>query len=100
VDSPSSAVHSSKDQARPTVSKYLGNKECEWNRVSERKGPLTLLELPVDILRLIVKEASPAASVRPSVYSCCRYDANERESHLDHTHQRPHLARAHQFYLP
>lgn len=55
--SPSTSV-SSRDQNRTTVSKYLKGKEREWNKVSDRKGPLTLLELPVDILRLIVKEVS------------------------------------------
>lgn len=52
-----------RDQTRSTVSKYLGGKEQEWKAVSERKGPLTLLELPVDILRLVVKEVcSPTPS--------------------------------------
>jgi hypothetical protein len=44
------------EQSRSAVSKFLKGKEEEWKAVSERKGPLTLLELPVDILRLIVKE--------------------------------------------
>jgi hypothetical protein len=54
----SSTSISARDSTRPTVSKYLKDKEREWNKVAERKGPLTLLELPVDILRLIIKEAS------------------------------------------
>jgi hypothetical protein len=58
VDSSTATTNTSRDQSRPTVSKYLKDKERLWNQVSERKGPLTLLELPVDILRLIVKEAS------------------------------------------
>ncbi len=58
MDSSASTLNASRDQSRPTVSKYLKDKEREWNKVSERNGPLALLELPVDILRLIVKEAS------------------------------------------
>lgn len=57
ADCSTSAVNPSRDQSLPTVSEYLKDKEREWSRTSERKGPLTLLELPVDILRLIVKEA-------------------------------------------
>ena len=42
------------------ISKFLKGKEREWEAVSQRKGPLTLLELPVDVLRLIVKEVRRA----------------------------------------
>jgi hypothetical protein len=45
------------DRASKTVSGYLGEKGEEWKALYEKKRPLTLLELPVDILRLIVKEA-------------------------------------------
>ncbi|KAK3336576.1 hypothetical protein B0T19DRAFT_43299 [Cercophora scortea] len=38
------------------VSQYLKGKDQQWKAIYERKGPLTLLELPIDILRLIVKE--------------------------------------------
>jgi len=57
VDSSTSAVNTPRDQSRAAVSRYLKDKEEEWNKVPERTGPLNLLELPVDILRLIVKEA-------------------------------------------
>ncbi|KAI7929862.1 F-box domain-containing protein [Pyricularia oryzae] len=43
-------------QATSTVTKLLKEKGKEWDQLASRKGPLTLLELPVDILRLIVKE--------------------------------------------
>ncbi|KAL2756236.1 hypothetical protein ACRALDRAFT_1056956 [Sodiomyces alcalophilus JCM 7366] len=36
--------------------KLLRGKEQEWNAVSRRTGKLTLLELPLDVLRLIVNE--------------------------------------------
>jgi hypothetical protein len=55
VDTPTPSLFA-RDQTRSAVSKFLGGKEQEWKAVTERKGPLTLLELPVDILRLIVKE--------------------------------------------
>ncbi len=36
--------------------KYWKGKQREWAVLSKRKGPLTLLELPIDVLRLIVNE--------------------------------------------
>jgi hypothetical protein len=39
------------------MSKYLGDKNEEWAAVS-RKSPLNLLDLPVDILKEIVREVS------------------------------------------
>ena len=42
------------------VSEYLKGKDQQWKELYEKKRPLTLLELPVDILRLIVKEAGQA----------------------------------------
>ncbi|KAK3939125.1 hypothetical protein QBC46DRAFT_153068 [Diplogelasinospora grovesii] len=44
------------DKTSKIVSKYLKGKDQQWKALYERKRPLTLLELPVDILRLIVKE--------------------------------------------
>lgn len=54
-DAPSTSM-SARDQTRSAVAKYLGGREQEWKAVSARKGPLNLLELPLDILRLIVNE--------------------------------------------
>jgi hypothetical protein len=39
------------------VSEYLKEKDQQRRAIYQRKRPLTLLELPVDILQLIVKEA-------------------------------------------
>lgn len=50
------------DRTTSTISKFLKGKEREWDALSQRKGPLTLLELPVDILRLIVKEVNRRSS--------------------------------------
>lgn len=38
------------------ISNLLKDKEQEWTAVVERKGPLRLLDLPVDVLKEIVKE--------------------------------------------
>jgi hypothetical protein len=43
---------------RKKLSKLLKGKEEEWAAVAQRKGPLRLLDLPMDILKEIVKEAS------------------------------------------
>ncbi|KAF2760753.1 hypothetical protein EJ05DRAFT_435194 [Pseudovirgaria hyperparasitica] len=47
----------SEDQ-RPkgSISRLLKGKEKEWNEVAEKRGPLTLLDLPVDILKEIVHQ--------------------------------------------
>lgn len=44
---------------RKKLSKLLKDKEREWTAVYERDGPLRLLDLPMDILKEIVKEVSP-----------------------------------------
>lgn len=46
------------DQPSTTMSKYMKDKQHGWDKVSDREGPLRLLDLPVDVLGLIVKEAS------------------------------------------
>lgn len=42
--------------ARTRISDLLKDKEQEWTAVAEKKGPLRLLDLPVDVLKEIVKE--------------------------------------------
>lgn len=42
----------------PNLSKLLRGKGREWEAIKAKPRPLQLLDLPVDILRLIVKEAS------------------------------------------
>jgi len=42
--------------ARAKISNLLKDKEQEWRAVAERKGPLRLLDLPMDVLKEIVKE--------------------------------------------
>lgn len=74
TDTSSSNSVTARDQAQSNVSQYLKNKGQEWNMASERKGPLTLLDLPVDILRLIIKEVclalNPQRHHRHVPYSC------------------------------
>jgi hypothetical protein len=42
--------------SRKTISKVLKGREHEWESVPRRQGPLKLLDLPVDVLKEIVKE--------------------------------------------
>ncbi|KAB5581083.1 F-box domain-containing protein [Coniochaeta sp. 2T2.1] len=63
VDSSTSAVNTPRDQSRTAVSRYLKDKEEEWNKVADRNRPLTLLELPVDILRLIITHTNDLTSL-------------------------------------
>lgn len=44
------------EQCSSVISEYLRSKDPYWDNVQERTEPLNLLELPVDVLRLIVKE--------------------------------------------
>jgi hypothetical protein len=44
--------------ARTKISNLLKDKEQEWAAVAERKGPLRLLDLPMDVLKEIVKEVN------------------------------------------
>ncbi|KAF2144765.1 uncharacterized protein K452DRAFT_296160 [Aplosporella prunicola CBS 121167] len=39
---------------REAISKLLNGKEQEWNSIAQKKAPLQLLDLPVDILRGII----------------------------------------------
>ena len=43
--------------ARSSISNLLKDKEQEWASLAEKTGPLQLLDLPMDILKEIVKEA-------------------------------------------
>jgi hypothetical protein len=45
--------------ARTKISNLLQDKEQEWTAVAEKKGPLQLLDLPMDVLKEIVKEVRP-----------------------------------------
>jgi hypothetical protein len=55
------ATHGATDQrcgnTKQVMSKYLGQKEDERAAVS-RDGPLNLLDLPVDVLKEIIREVS------------------------------------------
>ena len=42
--------------AKTKISNLLKDKEKEWTAVAARKGPLRLLDLPMDVLKEIVKE--------------------------------------------
>ena len=43
---------------RTKISNLLKDKEQEWTAVVKKKGPLQLLDLPLDVLKEIVKEVS------------------------------------------
>lgn len=53
------------------ISEYLKSKDPDWeNADQQRTEPLTLLDLPVDILRLIVKEASQTHTLASHPVPC------------------------------
>lgn len=47
---------------RTKISSLLKDKEQEWASVVEKKGPLRLLDLPMDVLKEIVKEVTSPKS--------------------------------------
>lgn len=53
-----SEVASNDAGVRRKLSKLLRGKEAEWTAVVQKDRPLQLLDLPMDILREIVKEVS------------------------------------------
>lgn len=61
--SPSEKVESAGMDARSKISNLLKEKEQEWTSVVEkRNGPLRLLDLPMDILKEVVKEVDDKSS--------------------------------------
>jgi len=59
-------VHQAHPTAKDIVSRTLKGKEKEWAAVAEKKRPLQLLDLPVDILREIVGHVSLQTIPSPS----------------------------------
>lgn len=47
-----------REQPIPSISRLLKGKEHEWKIVTAKPGPLHLLDLPVEVLRLVTKEVS------------------------------------------
>lgn len=43
-------------RVKQTFEKLMDGKDKEWSAVVQKEGPLRLLDLPVDILKEIVKE--------------------------------------------
>jgi hypothetical protein len=46
---------------RTKISHLLKDKEQEWTALARKEGPLRLLDLPLDVLKEIVKEASTSS---------------------------------------
>lgn len=45
------------------IAEYMKSKDPDWDNVTRRTEPLNLLELPVDVLRLIVKEVCTVRAI-------------------------------------
>jgi len=59
VATPLDSTHEkSSMDARSKISSLLKDKEREWAAVAAKKGPLRLLDLPLDVLKEIVKEVN------------------------------------------
>ncbi|KAI2629675.1 hypothetical protein GGR54DRAFT_628180 [Hypoxylon sp. NC1633] len=58
VPESSSSDVSTRDSSVPNLSKLLRGRSREWEAIKAKPRPLQLLDLPVDILRLIVKEVT------------------------------------------
>jgi hypothetical protein len=56
---PHEKAHKAGVDVRTKISNLLKDKEQEWSAVVKKQGPLRLLDLPLDVLKEIVKEVSP-----------------------------------------
>jgi len=74
---------------RKKFSKFLKGREEEWTAVAQKKGPLQLLDLPMDVLKEIVKE------VRKSIYIKCITQADYSAFQVTHTNDLTSLALTH-----
>lgn len=54
------------DHDNSIISEYLRSKDLDWDNAPQRTDPLNLLELPVDVLRLIVKEVRSPCTLLPT----------------------------------
>lgn len=50
---------------KQAIKRLLKGKEKEWSAVAEKKGPLRLLDLPVDVLRDIINQVRPTERTQP-----------------------------------
>ena len=48
--------HMVQESSEEKVARLLKGKEKDWAAVAHKKGPLQLLDLPLDILKIILKE--------------------------------------------
>lgn len=80
------------EQPIPSIAKLLREKKPEWEAVQIKKRPLYLLDLPVDILGLVVKEVSRQPWLQPARAAILMIGC------LDNTHQRSDVARSHLFH--
>lgn len=71
------------------LKRLLKGKEKEWTAVAEKKGPLRLLDLPVDILREIINQVSVRANVLRSA------SLSDNVLKLPHTNDLTSLALCH-----
>lgn len=56
MEDSSTSEASVRGDVQEKISKLLKGKEEEWTAVANKKGPLQLLDLPMDLLKEIIKE--------------------------------------------
>jgi len=74
---------------RKKLSKLLKGKEEEWTAVAQKKGPLQLLDLPMDVLKEIVKEVWQSCCIS------CNTQADYSIFQVTHTNDLTSLALTH-----
>lgn len=74
------------DQGNSVISEYLRSRDPDWDNVPQRTEPLNLLELPVDVLRLVVKEVCQDLLL-PETIANFPADHSHKRSHLSGTDQ-------------
>lgn len=84
------------DQGNSVISEYLKSRDPDWDNIQQRTEPLNLLELPVDVLRLIVKEVCMLLLLLCAPYSC----ETVINFSADHSYKRSYLSRPDQLDPP
>lgn len=64
----SMSEHAGYEISGEKVARLLKGKERDWAAAAKKEGPLRLLDLPLDILKIIFKEVGPNPVIRPFIY--------------------------------
>lgn len=56
------SAHGTSESPIEKMARHLKGKERDWAIATKKEGPLQLLDLPLDVLKIILKEVSPVVA--------------------------------------